>query len=224
MGFQFEKLLRTLFMGSVASINATYGQAEEVNVDLSLIISVDEAASTPSEGSLGKKLVLKLYDKNDLIAISHRSHRSHSSHRSHYSSQGGHASHFSHYSSSSGTGTGTGSGGRSTGSSGTTTTPPPVRETPTPIETPVVTPSLAPKVYQLGDRMLIKGMVGADVTELINILIKRNYIKTADGSKYLIGDATFDETLETAVKLFQKNKSLASDGMVDPQTVYYLKH
>ena len=76
----------------------------------------------------------------------------------------------------------------------------------------------------LGDRNLKLGMSGSDVTQLINILIKKGYLKLENGETTVSGTYTYDETIEAVVKKFQKDNGLDSDGECGPTTTYYLKN
>jgi murein L,D-transpeptidase YcbB/YkuD len=71
----------------------------------------------------------------------------------------------------------------------------------------------------LGDRVLKSGMQGTDVTQLINILIDKKYL---NGPLHK-GSSIFDETVRTAVIAFQKDTGIDADGIVNTQTVYFLK-
>lgn len=73
--------------------------------------------------------------------------------------------------------------------------------------------------YNLGDRVLKKQMQGHDVTQLKNILIDKGYLS---GSLFK-GDSIFDEETEKAVIKFQKAIGIDADGIVETQTVYFLK-
>jgi len=121
----------------------------------------------------------------------------HRSHRSHSS----HQSHRSHYSSSGG-----GSG------------------TSTPKANPSNQPNSTTNSLQLGARTLKKGMSGTDVTELVNILLRKEYLKLDDGGTVVTGSYAFDETIEGAVKKFQSDNGLTSDGVCGSTTIYYLKN
>lgn len=73
--------------------------------------------------------------------------------------------------------------------------------------------------YNLGDRVLKKQMQGHDVTQLKNILIDKGYLS----GNLFKGDSVFDEETEKAVIKFQKAIGIDSDGIVETQTVYFLK-
>lgn len=85
-------------------------------------------------------------------------------------------------------------------------------------------PTSAAVSYKLGDRVLTRGMTGADVTELANILLRKNYLFLKDGSAPLSGETFFDEVLEDALKKFQLKQAISPDGQVNPLTLYYLNH
>ena len=64
-----------------------------------------------------------------------------------------------------------------------------------------------------------KQMQGYDVTQLKNILIDKGYLS----GKLLKGTSLFDEETEKAVIKFQKSIGIDADGIVETQTVYFLK-
>jgi len=65
-------------------------------------------------------------------------------------------------------------------------------------------------------------MSGSDVTELINILIKKGYLKVESGDSKVYGTYNYDETIEATVKKYQKDNNLISDGTCGPATTYHL--
>jgi murein L,D-transpeptidase YcbB/YkuD len=68
-------------------------------------------------------------------------------------------------------------------------------------------------------------MKGLDVTELINILLKKKYLVLGDPTQTTVsGEYTFDDVVENAVKEFQTHSSLEASGIVDNTTIYYLKN
>ena len=73
--------------------------------------------------------------------------------------------------------------------------------------------------YNLGDRILKKQMRGHDVTQLKNILIDKGHLS----GNLLKGESLFDEATEKAVIKFQKSIGIDADGIVETQTVYFLK-
>lgn len=204
---RIHDFIKGIFLTSIATLSGTDGHATE-----SIIISDTNAdtqiSQDKSKPELSKKLLLKINNDNSYLLAGHRSHRSHSSHRSHYSSQTGSSTGSSSRSSSGSSGY---SGSSSSGNSSST-----LRKD--------TSSQIAKKVYILGDRILKKGMKGHDVTELRNILVKKNYIKLKEGEeKVLVGETLFDEDIEKAVKQFQKDHQLSADGVVGTSTVYYLK-
>lgn len=67
-------------------------------------------------------------------------------------------------------------------------------------------------------------MQGADVTELLNLLVKKKYLVFLDSTVTVAtGESTYDTTMEDAVKRFQTDHKLKADGVVGTTTVYYLK-
>ena len=83
------------------------------------------------------------------------------------------------------------------------------------------TPPVAEDVSKinLGDRVLQKGMTGSDVTQLKNILIDKEYLS----GELVKGIATFDQSIHDAVVAFQRAIGIDADGIVNAQTVYFLK-
>lgn len=73
---------------------------------------------------------------------------------------------------------------------------------------------VAPTSYKLGDRILKKGMKGADVKELQNNLIALKYDLGSYGA-----DGDFGSSTEKAVKAFQKANGLAADGEFGPKSL-----
>jgi peptidoglycan hydrolase-like protein with peptidoglycan-binding domain len=123
------------------------------------------------------------------LVSSHRSHRSHSSHRSHYSSSGGR------------------------------TTP---RTQSRPRPAPVYTPPSNPSVYRnadLGDRILVRGMRGTDVAELMRLLVLHGFL----ASNNVNTESLFDLNVEVAVKAFQRSQNVEDDGKVGPVTARLLR-
>lgn len=76
-----------------------------------------------------------------------------------------------------------------------------------------------PKTFNLGDRLLKKGMQGADVTQLKNILIDKELLN----KPFVKGEINFDITIEQALKRFQDSIGIEASGVVDTQTLYFLK-
>lgn len=66
-------------------------------------------------------------------------------------------------------------------------------------------------------------MSGTDVTELINILLKKKYLKLEDDGTSVVGSYTYDETIEATVKQFQVDNGVKADGICGPLTIYHLK-
>lgn len=120
-----------------------------------------------------------------------------SSHRSHRS----HSSHRSHYSSSSGT------------------SRPPARPRQDTSRAPGKAAPLASLAPTLGSRVLAKGMKGADVMELMRLLVAHSYLDREEIST----DSTFNDKVESAVKMFQIARGVEPDGKVGPALTILLK-
>ncbi len=76
-----------------------------------------------------------------------------------------------------------------------------------------------PKDYNLGDRLLRKGMRGSDVTQLRNILIDKAFLE----EPFCNGKTDFDVEIERALKKFQDSIGIKATGEVDTQTLYFLE-
>lgn len=203
-------LLNKVFLGSIAGIASTNTMNAE-NRTIHLNSNFDENKIMPlinKKADLTRKLLLRRNSSNVWFGMAHRSHRSHSSHRSHYSSSsGGSYTPPNNSGSSYRSGSSNNSGNSSVSSSpkyfnGTTSA----------------------KSLKLGSRTLIKGMSGTDVTELINILLTKKYLSSSSGQKNVTGSYTYDEIIEDAIKQFQSDNSLQSDGICGASTIYYLKN
>ena len=200
---KLTRLLRKVFVSSLAGISASSATAANTQTN-SFQTDMDEKGlgySKDRKTDLSPKLLLKKTTNNDWALISHRSHRSHSSHRSHYSSYSGSSG--SNYStpSKNSTNSGISPNYNSNSNSGSNST-----------------------ALQLGARTLKKGMSGTDVTELINILLRKKYLIMDNGSSQVTGLFTYDEIVEGAVKKFQSDNGLKSDGICGATTIYYLKN
>lgn len=201
MSKKLEALLRKIFYASLGGLVTNSAVAYDAKTEDAAIddgkFSIEEKSY-----SLKPKLVLRLVGGSEWKFANHRSHRSHSSHQSHRS----------HYSSRTNSSYPQSSGGTNNS-----------QASPAPQS---LYPS-SPTIYQLGSRILRKGMKGTDVTELINILLQKQYLRVGDDSEtipVLTGQYTFDEIVEDAVKRFQKDNSLVATGEVDPTTVFFLKN
>jgi murein L,D-transpeptidase YcbB/YkuD len=195
---KLSSLLRKIFLGSLAGIAASNTNAANNNT-ITFNPNEDEnkvESLLKKTIDLTPKLLLKKNSSNEWFAMAHRSHRSHSSHRSHYSSSSGGT--YTPPSNSGNSGLSPGSG---SSNSGTTTT-----------------------ALRLGSRTLKKGMSGTDVTELINLLLKKQYLTLDGGGTQVTGTYTFDAIVEGAVKKFQKDNGLTADGECGSTTIYYLKN
>lgn len=200
-------ILKTILLSSLATLMSDNPDAKSNYISISKDdINNDILLPFKHKNDLSLKLRLNLSNSGEWSFDSHRSHRSHSSHRSHYSSNNGHYSHFS---------SATGTNKKET-----------KKETNSLDEKEKVKKNQVPnsnESYSLGDRTLYKGMKGTDVTEMANILIKKGYLKFSDGTLLATGVYEYDNIIFNAVKEFQKNNGLKSDGVVGTSTVFYLK-
>lgn len=196
MNEKLRRLVKKIMVGAVASISTTF---------ISTHAKINEIKNThPSkqteltkydfnQENESPQLVLKKPSKFGLISnIFHRSHRSHSSHSSHYSSHN---------------------------------TPkeekPKTEEKQSLFQEKKKEPRQSQgtmenqMIYELGSRVLEKGMKGTDVAELQDILNKKGYKVNLSGE--------FGTSTEEAVEKFQKDKQIDITGKVDVLTLYYLK-
>ncbi|MFC1784971.1 peptidoglycan-binding protein [Candidatus Neomarinimicrobiota bacterium] len=196
MSNNLQNLIRKVILGSTALSAAIYGNNQPPKIAL-----LDQEADSENNSNIivkekdTPKLVFRsVAATDDFVMVSHRSHRSHSSHRSHYS----------HYSSYTG------------GSSKKEST-----------SNPALKPNYEDdisKTSQLGARTLKSGMSGADVTELVNILLSKKYLKLESGGTTVTGIYTYGPIIEGAVKKFQSDNGLKNDGVCGTTTIYYLKN
>jgi hypothetical protein len=215
MKSDLSMLLKKVFFTSLAGI-----MAKEVNggaaVDISSYHNVDENTTLTIEkvSNLQPKLLLKQNSNEEWSVLAHRSHRSHSSHRSHYSSS------TSGTNRSSGSGSSGSSSGAGSGASGGTGWPAPIVS---PAKSRQTNSGISATALKLGSRTLKRGMSGTDVTELVNILLKKKYLKLENDETQVTGSLIYDETIEATVEQFQKDNKLTVDGVCGPLTVFYLK-
>jgi hypothetical protein len=189
-----ESLIRKIILSSVAASSSGLAIGNTLNLE-------DDVKNNQNINELGfnngkksqPKLLLKFKGNDSWSVNSHRSHRSHSSHRSHYSS--------------SSSGGSSSSGSRSTGSSSSS----------------LGIRSATPSTTTLGSRTLKLGDVGSDVTQLVNLLLKKKYLIKDDGTMTVNGILAFDKVIEDAVKQFQMDNNQKADGIVGPSTLYLLK-
>lgn len=201
---KLTNLLRKVFLSSLAGIAASNTINANTNTEAFQPIEVDSKVESflDRKTDLSPKLLLKMTSNDEWSLLSHRSHRSHQSHRSHYSSYSGGESSKSKPAAN----PGIQPNNNNRDNSGATNSP------------------NSASTLQLGARTLKKGMAGTDVTELVNILLKKEYLILDDGGTHVTGIYTFDETIESVVKKFQTDNGLTSDGVCGPTTIYYLKN
>jgi len=232
MAKKLSFLVKKIFLSSLAGIivNDSSG-AHNNNENEILNLADQEFFSISKDKDLTPKLLLKK-NNTGIIAVSHRSHRSHSSHRSHYSSSSGSSS--SRTSRPSSTRPSSSSSTKPSSSSSSNNKPLRLLDNPAvsksslpytfkPNQTnPSNSADIIPVNIRLGDRNLKRGMSGSDVTELINILIKKGYLKLANEKSQVYGTYQYDETIEAVIKRYQLDNGLTSDGTCGPLTVYHL--
>lgn len=239
MKSKLSDILKKLFLSSLAGIAANSTVQAEVIKELPSSEAKENEFFLMKEKDLSPKLLLKLNNNSEWSLVSHRSHRSHSSHRSHYSGSTGSSSYGSRSSNYQGSSSGNSSSGSSTGnssgsttrglgfsSSGTTSGGSRSFKESTSSGT-TNSPSknltgLSATALKLGDRNLKRGMSGSDVTELINIFLKKGYLILENGQTRIYGTYTYDETIEATVRKYQKDNNLTAHGNCDATTVYHL--
>lgn len=217
MKTNLSSLIKKVFLSSIAGILANNSSAAAPTFDSISPKSEDKEQYRLKLYDLSPKLILKQNKNSELMVMAHRSHRSHSSHRSHYSSTSGSTSRSS---SSSSRSSSSNSSSSNNSNSSNNSTPSFFYNS----NTSKSTSSISVATLSLGDRNLKLGMSGSDVTQLINILIKKGYLKLENGETTVSGTYTYDETIEAVVKKFQKDNGLDSDGECGPTTTYYLKN
>ena len=209
----YSKFFKNVLLGTIGSflsLNTIPLKAAESRELLLDDIDDGQISEANKVQELSKKLVL-VPSEDGWDSFSHRSHRSHSSHRSHRS----HRSHSSHYSSSSGSSTTK----RNNTSSSTSTSN---YSTPKRKKTNTIYKSNSITRLKLGDRVIKPNMYGSDVTQLINILLKKKYLVMKDGVTVVNGLQTYEGEIIKAVKDFQRLNNLPVDGIVGSQTAYKL--
>jgi hypothetical protein len=208
MANKLTSLLRKVFLGSLAGIAAS--NSTTANTPTTFLEPNENENKFESilnrKPDLSPKLLLKKTTNDEWSFVSHRSHRSHSSHRSHYSSYSGGGGSNNSTPTNNSNNSGISPNYNSNSNSGTSNT------------------GTTSTALQLGARTLKRGMSGTDVTELVNILLRKKYLKMDHGGSQVTGSYTFDETIEGAVKKFQSDNGLTSDGVCGSTTIYYLKN
>jgi len=226
MNKDLQKILREIFLGSLAGLTASTAQSsdtfpESTDSDVSINHKIQIFREFKSGNpKITKPFILKRFDEFHAVNLSHRSHRSHSSHRSHYSGSSGSSSGYS-------SGSSTGSSTTGSYSSGSSSTPSGLYQSvPVPKPKQAQQPELMlaqPKVFKLGDRIIRLGMKGFDVTEVVNILLKKQYLVLGDGSKVITEEVEYTNVIRDAIMQFQRDNGIDVLGIVNPQTVSLLK-
>ena len=213
MKSNLTSLIKKVFFSSVAGILSHDTTHAGPSIEFTTLENNDHELAAHKILDLSPKLLLKQNKNSQWFVMAHRSHRSHSSHRSHYSSTSGSTTR-----STSSPTRSSGSSTNSSSSSSNSTTSPYLLNT----NSVKVNSGLSATTLKLGDRNLKLGMSGSDVTQLINILIKKGYLKLENQETQVTGSYTYDETIEAVVKQYQKDKGLVSDGTCGVTTTYYL--
>ncbi|WP_345031017.1 peptidoglycan-binding domain-containing protein [Ravibacter arvi] len=240
------KLYKDIFISSLVSLISSHSASSEDLIQSTFSENTrDDLKVLPNDATpnvtgtakpkLTKPFILKRFDELHALNLSHRSHRSHSSHRSHYSSSGS-----SSRGSSSSSSSGSSSPSRSSSSGSSTKQPSNAPSSnlgatsgPASNLSQPVTPrsgdqaqqpafKLAdPKRFKLGDRVIRLGMKGLDVTEAINILIKKEYL-ISESQSFTV-ELEYTQVISDAIKRFQTDNGIEATGIINSQTVSLLK-
>lgn len=193
----FKDLIKGIVATSIAAIAGTHGAEAAPTVSFNdSDMDLDIASVGEAKKDLSYKLMLKINSDNTYDIAGHRSHSSHRSHRSHSSHRSGssHYSHSSHYSSTTTT--------RSTTSSSSSSSS-----------------YVSPSSYTLGSRTLNKDLYGADVKLLTDNLVKCEYLDKSKVKTNYSGYVVYDENVVDAVRRFQKDMGLTTDGIAGTTTI-----
>ena len=203
-----KKIIQDILLGAVVAISGLQASAKEAPVERKNENVGDddkEKWSKASKGTPYKDVLQIRSDGSTRYIADHRSHRSHSSHRS--SSYGGshssHVSHSSHRSSSGGTSHYSSASSSSRSRSGGTGT----------VSGLYSAPKKDYKTFSLGDRTLTAGLFGADVDELVTLLVQKNYY-TNKWVQKKNGYSLYDAKMASAVKRFQKDAGISQTGTI----------
>jgi len=200
----FQDLLKGIFLGSISSLVASHGAEASVYDLTKLKVNDNGQTEVKVKKDYSRKFILKFQSDDSYLIAGHSSHASHASHASHRSSS-------------------TYSGSSYSTSSSSYNSPALKPISPSKITSPTYNTSIitanTAKIISLGDRVLEKGMIGNDVSQLKKILIEKKILEASS-----IEESTlFDVKIEKAVIVFQKSLGLVADGMVGSKTIYYLK-
>ncbi len=215
---QFQNLLKGIFLGSISSLISS-NSANALIYDVTKLKLKDDGQTTETNAKKdnSQKFILKFKSDNSYLIAGHRSHSSHASH----------ASHASHRSSSTYSGTSSVNSSSDYLSPATPATPSNSTISRTPSNSDLRksnqngsnTASSPVESINLGDRLLKKGMIGVDVSQLKKILIEKKLLPTTLNDEVVL----FDEKIEMAIIAFQKSHGILADGIVGSKTIYYLK-
>lgn len=233
MKHKLSALIKKVVLSSVAAIGAQESNGMGFISESRSLSSLDDYDQINKREELRPKLILAETLSTIWKSAAHRSHRSHSSHRSHYSGSSGTSSSSSSSSRSSSSTNRNRTTNNGLGITGSSTNRVSTGKTDSVLgnsflnssgEVARTTSGLRPITLRLGDRNLKLGMSGSDVTELINILLKKGYFESTDGTMSVYGSYTYDEMIEAVVKKYQVNNGLTADGQCGPATIYHLKN
>lgn len=235
-----NNLIKSILLTSVASFLHNNTNAAKIDVAVPSITDGTNAVNLLKNKLI--KNVIKIKSNGGLSLIAgHRSHRSHSSHSSHRSGSSGSSyrgsgsSSSKSYGSSSSKSYGSGSSYsspsstyKSSSSTPSSTTTPSTYTTPsttTATEKKATPTAVKPTIstYKLGQRVLKKGLYGADVNELANLLNEKKYVNK-DLLSYREGFVAYDVYIESVIKTFQKDADIQIDGITSKNTIDKLKN
>ena len=83
--------------------------------------------------------------------------------------------------------------------------------------------SITPRVYVLGERMILLGDSGRDVRSVAKILINKLYIDEESLTYTAGGGVLYDEKLQRAVKHFQEFNGFYPDGIIGQDLIKALR-
>lgn len=187
MKINIKQVLSGILVSSLASISNAYVSSGTGGEFTTLVSSLVSSGEEKKKGRHSTSFVLPASNRHMLLAA-RGGHRSHRSHSSHRSGSSGRRSSYS---------------SRSTSTQATPSTS---------------FPSWAPKNdYKLGDREILYGMSGSDVTQLAELLIMHNYL-----SKQETGNIKYSTQMRQAIIAFQKDARIPATGTCDRETIFKL--
>lgn len=90
-------------------------------------------------------------------------------------------------------------------------------------KSPVDSVRYAPRVYTLGERVIMPGDSGRDVLSVAKILVKKIYLDEADIIYTSDGGAVYDGAMIKAILLFQEFNGFYKDGIIGQELIKALR-